>query len=55
MSVLYCSASVPVTIAVHNSHLWQKKKGYSALMYDSAMRTWVSANQVDANENLLLK
>lgn len=55
MYFLYCSARVPITTAVHNSELWQRKKGYSALVYDSAMQTWVSVNHVDANENLLLK
>lgn len=53
MYFLYCRARVPITITVHSNYLWQK--GYSAFMYDSAMRTWVSVNQVDANENLLLK
>lgn len=55
MYILHYSAKEPIITAAHNINLWQKKKGYSALMCDSAMRTGVSINEVDANENLLLK
>lgn len=55
MYILHYSAKEPIITAAHNINQWQKKKGYSALMCDSAMRTCVSINEVDANENLLLK
>lgn len=40
------SIQVPITTAVHSSHLQQKNKGYSALMRDSAMRNWVSLTKL---------
>lgn len=46
MLLFFGSIQVPVTPAVHSSHLQQKNKGYSALMCDSAMRNWVSLTKL---------